>query len=159
MQHHALRLRPTEEADLELLFQFQMDEQAGYLAAFTAQDPTDWEAYFKKYTQILRDPTTNTQTILLDGVVVGSIAKFEMEGEAGITYWLDRRYWGQGIASTALHAFLHLETMRPIFGRIAFDNVGSQRVLEKAGFVKIGTDSGFANARQAVIEEFIYQLA
>ncbi|MEO8446420.1 MAG: GNAT family protein, partial [bacterium] len=39
------------------------------------------------------------------------------------------------------------------------DNLGSQKVLEKCGFVKIGTDKGFANARQAEVEEFIYKLS
>ena len=51
-----------------------------------------------------------------------------------------------------------IENNRPIFGRVAFDNFGSQKVLEKCNFLKIGTDKGFANARQAEIEEFIYKL-
>jgi RimJ/RimL family protein N-acetyltransferase len=89
---------------------------------------------------------------------VGSIASFEMEGNTEITYWIDRNYWGKGITTLALRHFLTIEKARPIFGRVAFDNFGSQRVLEKCGFVKIGTDKGFANARQAEIEEFIYKL-
>jgi RimJ/RimL family protein N-acetyltransferase len=51
-----------------------------------------------------------------------------------------------------------MEQARPLGARVAFDNFGSQRVLEKNGFIRIGSDSGFANARQAEIEEFIYQL-
>ena len=98
------------------------------------------------------------QTILVDEIIVGSIAKFEMEGDAGITYWIDKNYWGKGIATTALKNLLTIENTRPIFGRVAFDNLGSQKVLEKCGFVKIGEDKGFANARQAEIEEFIYKL-
>jgi RimJ/RimL family protein N-acetyltransferase len=46
-----------------------------------------------------------------------------------------------------------------LYGRTAFDNIGSQRVLEKCGFVKVGTDTGYANARQANIEEYIYKKA
>jgi [ribosomal protein S5]-alanine N-acetyltransferase len=75
-----------------------------------------------------------------------------------ITYWLDRKFWGQGIATKALNIFLDIETTRPIFGRVAFDNFGSQKVLEKRGFAKIGSNYGFANARQTEIEEFIYNL-
>ena len=89
----------------------------------------------------------------------GSISKFEMEGDAEITYWIDRNFWGKAIATTALKNFLTIEKTRPIFGRVAFDNIGSQKVLEKCGFVKIGTDKGFANARQTEIGEFIYRLA
>ncbi|MFN8302429.1 MAG: GNAT family N-acetyltransferase [Saprospiraceae bacterium] len=90
--------------------------------------------------------------------LLGSIAKFVLEGDTEITYWIDRNYWGRGIATKALEMFLSIETARPILGRVAFDNFGSQRVLEKCGFVKIGSDKGFANARQMEIEEFIYKL-
>jgi ribosomal-protein-alanine N-acetyltransferase len=53
---------------------------------------------------------------------------------------------------------LQHESIRPIYGYVAFDNSGSQRVLEKCGFRKVGSDRGFARARQAEIEEFIYRL-
>lgn len=153
-----IKLRRTEIADLANLFQFQLDKEAGYLAAFTPKDPTDKAAYLMKYTKLLNDPSVNNQTILVDNAIAGSIAKFIMEGDAEITYWLDKKFWGQGLATKALEKFLDIETARPIFGRVAFDNFGSQKVLEKCGFVKIGSDKGFANARQAEIEEFIYKL-
>ncbi|MFP8894704.1 hypothetical protein [Chryseobacterium sp. EZn1] len=50
------------------------------------------------------------------------------------------------------------ETTRPVLAVLLFDNLGSQKILEKCGFKKIGTDKGFANARQMEIEEFIYRL-
>ena len=152
-------LRPTEISDLDFLFQFQLDKEGGYLAAFMPTDPTDKAAYISKYTKLLNDPTVNNQTIIIDNIIVGSIAKFVIEGDTEITYWIDRKFWGQGIATKALNNFLEIETIRPIFGRVAFDNFGSQKVLEKCGFVKIGMDKGFANARQAEIEEYIYKLA
>ena len=77
---------------------------------------------------------------------------------AEITYWIDRNFWGLEIATKALKDFLVIETTRPIFARVAFDNFGSQKVLEKCGFVKTGADKGFANARETEIEEFIYKL-
>lgn len=156
---HTLTLRPVTESDLDVFFQFQLDPEANHLAAFTSKDPTDNAAYIAKHTRFLHDPTVNQRTILIDDLIVGSIAKFEIEREAEITYWIDRTFWGQGIASTALERFLTLETIRPIYARVAYDNPGSQRVLEKCGFTKIGTDRGFANARQMEIEEFIYRLA
>ncbi len=158
MPHKQVKLRQTEKSDLEFFFQFQLDEEANYLAAFTPTNHTDQKAYIEKFTKFLTDPSITMQTILIDETIAGSIAKFEREGDAEITYWLDRNFWGKGIATTALKNFLAIENTRPIFGRVAFDNVGSQKVLEKSGFVKIGTDQGFANARQAEIEEFIYKL-
>ena len=153
-----LELRPTEIADLDVLFQFQTDKECGYLAAFMPKDPMDKQAYLDKYKKLLNDPTVNNQTIIVDNIVVGSIAKFVVEGETEITYWIDRKFWGQNIATKALQEFLIIEKARPIFGRVAFDNFGSQKVLEKCDFKKIGVDTGFANARQMDVEEFIYKL-
>lgn len=153
-----IKLRRTEVADLDTLFQFQLDKQSTYLAAFMPKDWTDKVAYINKHTKLLNDPTVNNQTILIENIIVGSIAKFEIEGETEITYWIDRKFWRQGIATKALKIFLSLETIRPIFARVAFDNFASQKVLEKCGFVKIGSDTGFANARQTETEEFIFKL-
>jgi len=153
-----LKLRPTVIADLEVLFKFQLDKEANYLAAFTSRDPADKTAYITKYTKLLSDPDVNNQTIMVDNIIAGSIARFVMEGNVEITYWIDKKFWGQGVATNALKNFLTIENARPLFARVAFDNVGSQRVLEKCGFVRIGKDKGFANARQAETEEFIYKL-
>ncbi len=153
-----IKLRKTVVDDLEFLFKFQLNKEAINLAAFTPEDPTDKSAYLSKYTKLLSDPTVNNQTIIIDNKIVGSIAKFEIDGQAEVTYWIDKNFWGKGIATKALEYLLTIEKTRPIWGRVAFDNYGSQKVLEKCGFVKIGKDKGFANARQTEIEEFIYKL-
>jgi RimJ/RimL family protein N-acetyltransferase len=154
-----ITLTKTVEDDLEAFFQFQLDKEANYLAAFTSKDPNNKTVYIEKYTKFVTDPTIDMRTIKVNGVIAGSIAKFVMENDAGITYWIDRKFWGQGIATTALGDFLKIQQTRPIYGHVAFDNYGSQKVLEKCGFVKIGKDKGFANARQAEIEEYIYKLS
>lgn len=159
MENRNITLTETGKDDLNAFFQFQLDEEANYLAAFTAKNPYDKPAYIAKYTPFLADPTIHMRTIRVDDEIAGSVSKYVMEGDAGITYWLDRRFWGQGIATTALSAFLKIEPARPIYGRVAFDNYGSQKVLEKCGFVKIGEAKGFANARQTEITEFIYKLS
>ncbi len=153
-----ISLIKTERSDLDILFEFQTDKEGMYLAAFTPNDPHDRAAYLEKYSRFLNDPTINMCTIRVNDEIVGSISKFVMENEAEITYWIDRKFWGQGIGTIALRTFLKLEKARPIFGRVAFDNVGSQKVLEKGGFKKIGADKGYANARQTEIEEYIYKL-
>lgn len=158
MDKPEIALRKTELADLEFLFLFQLDAEANYLAAFTSKESANKAHFLEKQSRFLHDQTINMSTILVGDSIVGSIAKFEREGDAEITYWIDKEFWGKGIATAALKEFLTTESARPVFGRVAFDNLSSQKVLEKCGFVKIGTDKGFANARQAEIEEFIYQL-
>lgn len=154
-----IQLSKTIEADLYTLFEFQLDKEAIHWAAFTPSNPNDQTAYLEKYKKHIADPSINMQTIKINDEIVGSLAKYVMENEAEITYWVDRKYWGQGIATNALTEFLKTELIRPIYGRVAFDNLGSQKVLEKCGFLKIGNDFGYANARQKEIEEFIYKLS
>ena len=155
---HEITLSATSIADLPTLFEFQLDSEAQYLAAFMPANAADKVTYIDKYTRFLADPTIFMKTIWIGDVIAGSIAKYETEGNAEITYWIDRKYWGRGLASTAIELFLNLESTRPIYGRTAFDNFGSQKVLDRAGFKKIGTDKGFASARQLEIEEYIYLL-
>ena len=153
-----LALSITLEEELPVLYEFQTDPLANHLAAFTSKESADRNKYIERYSKFLVDPSIHMRTIKVNGEIVGSIAKYVMNGDAEITYWVDRKHWGKGIASAALHEFLKLETSRPLYGRTAFDNYGSQRVLEKNGFSKTGSDKGFANARQTEIEEFIFLL-
>lgn len=159
MTTNKIILTESKIEDLNSFFEFQTDKEAIYLAAFTSKDPNDKTAYIEKMSRHLADPTINNRTITVNNEIAGSIAKFILDGHAEITYWIDRKHWGQGIGTSALKEFLKLEQTRPLYARVAFDNYGSQKVLERCGFVKTGTDKGFANARQEEIEEFIYKLS
>jgi [ribosomal protein S5]-alanine N-acetyltransferase len=79
------------------------------------------------------------------------------EGVAADPY-LGGSYWGKGIATCALNTFLTVDASRPLHARVAYDNVASQRVLEKYGFRVIGTERGFAEARSREIEEVVLRL-
>lgn len=151
-------LRATTVDDLPLLFTFQTDPEANHMAAFTAQNPTDRDAYLARFTRFLQDPTIISLTILVGETVAGSVASYEMDGEREVGYWLGREYWGQGIATEALGQFLRRVTIRPLHARVAADNVASRRVLEKCGFIVTGAEHSFANARSAEIEELILRL-
>lgn len=158
MSHPNIKLREVEQSDLEAFFQFQLDPQANHMAAFTAKDPTDRAAFDAKWQRILADPTVVNRTILLDGRVVGSVAKFDMFEKPQVTYWIDKSYWGQGIATEALSQLLKEINQRPLYAQAAADNASSIRVLEKCGFKKIAVDRGFANARSDEIDEVIMVL-
>lgn len=159
MKNSLVRLINTEKDHLKILYQFQLDDEGNYLAAFTSKESSNRDIYLKKYAGFLMEPSINMQTIIYNGDIVGSISKFVMDERAEITYWIDRNFWGLGICTSAINDFLKTEQTRPIYGRVAYDNIGSQKVLEKCGFIKIGIDKGFANARQMEIEEYIYKLS
>lgn len=152
-------LRAVNEADLPIFFEQQLDADANHMAAFTAKDPTDRTAFMAHWASILGDATTTNRTILFDGEVAGSVYCYEERaGEPEVGYWLGKPYWGKGIATAALQAFLLLVTARPIYARAAKDHLASLRVLEKCGFTIISQDRGFANARGKEIEEYLLQL-
>ncbi len=152
-------LRDVRTSDLPIFFEQQLDPEANHMAAFTPKDPTDRDAFMEHWARILRDETTNNQTILFAGQVAGSVSSYvDEDGRPEVTYWLGKHYWGKGVATRALIAFLDHMQERPLYARAAKDNLGSLRVLEKCGFTKIGEDKGFANARGEEIEELILQL-
>ena len=154
-----LFLRNVVNDDLPIFFEHQLDPEANHMAAFTAKDPTNQEAFMAHWHSILAEETNIVQTILCNGQVAGSVSSYLDEGKPEVTYWLGKEYWGKGIATWALREFLanHNPT-RPIYARVAKDNLGSRRVLEKCGFQIIGESKGFANARGQEIEEFLLEL-
>ena len=75
-----------------------------------------------------------------------------------MSYWLGGAYWGRGVATSALAAFLAELDERPLFARVAKDNAPSLRVLEKNGFRICGEDRAHAPARGAEVEEWLLAL-
>jgi RimJ/RimL family protein N-acetyltransferase len=154
-----LFLRNVVNDDLPLFFEYQLDPEANYMAAFTAKDRTNQEAFMAHWHRILADKINIIQTIIFNGPVVGSVSSYEEEGKPEVTYWLGKECWGKGIATWALKEFLAQKNqIRPIYARVAKDNLGSRRVLEKCGFKIIGESKGFANARGQEIEELLLEL-
>ena len=151
-------LRPVEDADLDALFDQMRDPEAVRMAAFTAEDPDDRAAFDAHLARVRNSPGITLRAVTHDGQLVGTIASFVSGGDTEITYWIDRRAWGRGIASRALALFLEQVPVRPLHARAASDNAGSLRVLQKAGFEITGTEKSFAPARDAEIEETILRL-
>jgi RimJ/RimL family protein N-acetyltransferase len=154
-----LALRNVAESDLPTLFEQQLDPTAIHMAAFTAKDPADRDAFMAHWRKILADDSIIKRTILLDGRVAGHVSKFARDGQPEVTYWIGKEYWGQGVATRALSEFLRELPMRPLHARVALDNIASMRVLEKCGFTISSYGKGFANARNAEIEEAVLILS
>jgi RimJ/RimL family protein N-acetyltransferase len=151
-------LRPVEDSDLDALFEQMRDPESIWMAAFTAENPDDRAAFDVHMAKVLASREATNRAVTVDGRLVGSIACFFIEGDAEITYWIDRSFWGQGIASRALALLLESVRVRPLFARAASDNLGSIKVLQRAGFAIIGTERAFANGRNEEIEETILRL-
>ena len=153
-----ISLRPMVDADLDAIYEQMKDPESVRMAAFTAADPADRDAFLAHMSRVSNDPGVVHRVIDAEGALAGTIACFKIDERTEVTYWIDRALWGRGIASAALQCLLSMTTERPVFGRAASDNAASIRVLEKAGFRRIGVDSGFANGRGRVTEEVILRL-
>lgn len=153
-----LHLRAVTDADLPTFFEQQLDPAANHMAAFTAKDPADRDAFAAHWAKIRGDAAVTIRTILLDECVAGYVAGFERMGDPEVTYWIGKEYWGRGIATEALARFLAELPRRPLYARVAKDNAASARVLEKCGFAIVGEESYFANARGEEIQELILAL-
>lgn len=151
-------LRDVRDEDLDVLFEHWVDPESNRMAAFTAADPTDRDAFDARWARLRNDETITARTIEVGGAVVGTITSWTQDGNREVTYWIGRDHWGKGIATRALAEFLEIETTRPVYGVAAADNAGSLRVLEKCGFERVGEARGFANARGEEIEELILVL-
>ena len=151
-------LRPMEDSDLDAIFQQTADPESVRMAAFTAGDQADRAAFLDRISRIRADTNVWHRVIDVDGAVAGTIGSFRVDDRREVTYWVDRTQWGRGIASAALRILLAEIDERPLYARAASDNVGSLRVLEKAGFRRVGVNRGFAPGRGEEIEETILRL-
>jgi RimJ/RimL family protein N-acetyltransferase len=153
-------LRDVTEADLPIFFEHHLDPVANQVAVFGAKDPSDRVAFDAKWIRILRDSTVTKKTIICDGQIAGSVMAFlaPWSGKLEVSYWIDRRFWGRGVATAALSRLLQIVTTRPLHGRAAKDNVASIRVLQKCGFVVTGEEMSFSDSRGAEVDEAILEL-
>ena len=91
--------------------------------------------------------------------MAGSIVLYPNEGGPELSFWTAMKFWGQGITTSAVDAILAEFPARPVRARVVSDNVGTHKILERRGFVKVGEVKDFANARAAVVSEDILELA
>jgi RimJ/RimL family protein N-acetyltransferase len=130
-----VRIRPVEDDDLPIFLAHQDDPIAAAMAAFPTRAP---DVFYEHWATIRADPTNYTRTIVADDEVVGDIVSWLDHGSRQVGYWIGRDHWGKGFATAALRLMLDEITDRPVTAHIVPANIGSQRVVEKCGFVRVG---------------------
>lgn len=151
----SITLRPVEAADLPSLFQQQLDPEANRMAV---ANPRDAAAFAAHWARIFASPETIARAVIADGVLVGTVSCFGMEGVPAIGYWIDRAHWGRGIATRAVALLLAEVPTRPLHARAAASNVASIRVLERNGFIITGTREAPADDRFPACTETLLRL-
>lgn len=133
-----------------LPFPYTEEDAAEYIAAMLSADPDEVFAY----------------AIEIDGRAVGSIGAFRQSNihsrTAELGYYIAEEYWGKGFMSSAVcefcgKIFAETDIMRIYAEPFAY-NIGSRRVLEKAGFSFEGILKNNAVKNGKVLDMAMYAL-
>lgn len=151
-------LREITSADLDEFFIQLQDPEANLMAAFAPRNPKDRGVFDYHWNHLLSDPNTQALTIDDDGQAVGALICSHLDDVPQLSFWMSRSHWGQGLTTAAVDEFLDSFEPRPIQAYVPADNAGTQKVLLRCGFEKIGEEKSFSNARAEVISEHILQL-
>jgi len=153
-----ITLRNVETSDISIFFEQQLDPEANRMAAFVRKDRHDRAAFDAHWKRIMDSTGTVKKTILRREEVADHISCYPQDGELEVIYWLGKKPCGKGVATQALKKLLQEITHRPLFARVAKDNIGSIRVLQKCDFKIIGENKDFAQGRGEETEEYIFRL-
>lgn len=150
-----VKLRAVEDGDLPTFFAHHTDPAAYRMAVVGVRARDDFDAHWAK---VRADPTNRVRTIVVGGQVAGYVCAFDQGGERQVGYWVGRDFWGRGVATASLAAFLDVEPHRPLHAHAAVVNVGSTRVLEKCGFRRVGTLEAVSVRGGPAVDEAVYRL-
>jgi RimJ/RimL family protein N-acetyltransferase len=148
-------LRDAVEADVPFFFEHQLDPEATRMAAFPSREREEFTAHWLR--TLAREDAT-AKTIVVDGEVAGNIGCWTDGDRRLVGYWIGREFWGRGVATRAVAELVAGES-RPLHAWVAAHNVASIRVLEKCGFVRVGTHTGHDDALGEELEELLLELA
>lgn len=161
-----IQLRPWEPTDAAALAALLSDRRVqdrlrdGLPYPYTEEDG---RAYIAAMLAAEKDDTF-AFAVTVEGRVVGNVGAFRQGNihrcTAELGYYLAREYWGRGIMTEAVRqlcAYVFAETdILRIFAEPFADNIGSCRVLEKAGFSYEGTLRGSAVKNGRVLDMRMY---
>ncbi|PWA89372.1 acyl-CoA N-acyltransferases (NAT) superfamily protein [Artemisia annua] len=154
---NSLTLRPFKLSDADDILEYFSDDQVTkflYMETITTKDEA--LAYITNVCMPLP-----YMSICINDRSIGGVS-FNHEGhKAEIGYCLARKYWGQGIATQALKMAVKMvlkdfpEIVR-LQALTDVENIGSQRVLEKAGFKNEGLLRKYTFIKGSIVDVFIY---
>ncbi len=143
-----LELQPLREDHASAVLEFELANRA-YFSASISDRGDDFFARFEEHHRTClaeQDAGVRAYHVLVedDGAVVGRFNLYDIErGTAVVGYRVAERVAGHGVASSALHELCELARARyglhTLWAASSNENLASQRVLEKAGFVSKGT--------------------
>jgi ribosomal-protein-alanine N-acetyltransferase len=151
-----LVLRAFTSEDVQRVFDIQSDFEVTRMLAIPAYPPAldDIAAWLRDHAVEWQAGTAYRFAVVADGRVIGCADVDEIADGAGeLGYWLDRAYWGRGLASeaaAAVHGFAtDILGLRRLEAGHAADNPASGRILMRLGFRWVGDRTRWYNSRRA----------
>ena len=162
----SFRLRPWSPDDLDSLVKYANNWNIaknltdGFPHPYTRESG---EAFIKMATQ---DDPIHIFAIDIDGEAVGGIGIHPQSDihrkNAELGYWLAEPFWGRGIVTEAVKEVVEIAfriyDINRVFARPYGANLGSQRVLEKAGFTLEGRFEKTLIKNGEYLDELIYAI-
>ena len=127
---------------------FEVANRVYFAASITDRGDEFYEHFSERHRQLLveQDAGRCVFHVLLDedGAVVGRFNLYDLvDGTAEVGYRVAERVAGRGVATATLRRLCRLATeqygLRRLRATTTNENVASQRVLEKAGFMSVGS--------------------
>jgi RimJ/RimL family protein N-acetyltransferase len=151
-----LVLRAFRPDDAERVFEIQSDFEVTRMLAVPAYPPVlgDVVDWLREHAVEWRAGTAYRFAVVADGRVIGCADVDGIrDGSGELGYWLDRDYWGQGLASeaaAAVHGFaIRNLGLRRLSAGHAADNPASGRILARLGFRLVADRTLFYRSRGA----------
>lgn len=162
MNSSNISLRPFELSDVDDFMVMVGDDQ---VTQFTRWNTFTSREEALNYLKIVYIPHPWCRSICLDDRSIGLIFVKPASGDdacrAEIGYALAANYWGQGVATRALKkvlssVFKDMPYLVRLQALVDVDNKASQRVLEKAGFLREGVLRKYAFNKGELRDSVIY---
>ncbi|XP_049387591.1 uncharacterized protein LOC125851886 [Solanum stenotomum] len=141
-QSDIVSLRLLEVSDVDDFMEWSSDDNVSkFSQERTFKSKEDAASHIAKFIV----PQRWFRAICLNGKPIGYISVSPFWGsdksKGEIKYVLSSKYWGRGIATKAVKMmaatiFVDWPQLARLEGKVDIENIGSQRVLEKAGFTK-----------------------
>ncbi|MEJ7609701.1 MAG: GNAT family protein [Ferruginibacter sp.] len=158
------KLRPWSMNDLASLVKYANNKNIAQFMSDVFPHPYTTEAGRAFIQFACKDEPVHIFAIEVNGEAAGGIG-IHPQGDiqqknAELGYWLAEPYWGKGIITKAISeiiefAFRNYDINR-VFARPFGNNIGSQKVLEKAGFVLEGRFENTFIKNGTLQDELVY---
>ena len=145
-----LLLRPWEDSDAEILYEYASDPEVGPRAGWAPHKSL--EESLEIIRTVFRNDTTWAIVLKETNTVIGAIGYGpscdcnlpSRDGEPTVGYWIARPYWNMGYCTEALSLMIdgitHTTGITSLISGHFIDNPASGRVMEKCGFIPTGDE-------------------